>query len=484
MPAIEVSVQFGFSTRDGLEAWDPVIDPAAEAGRLTATLTGGAKDALILDQIASLQSDAGLTNAATETRARAVRIAREALLQHPDDSRTQAWLGWVLGWKGVDEADRLIRAAAARAPEDPVCQVILGRWLMTRIFNEDQVTKPSEESRRLARTHGMEARAAFDQAVAVAPADIDARIQRMIFHWMRSCGSCGLPEEDEFTASKPRDSFNVAILRGYVLPDLRKAIQLAPDDFRLIALRTWVTVICEHSSSDESRDGMSESARREAVSGLENLRRLAMSSSSPARSAAIYEVMAMIQITTLRDSAGAAENAALALVMQPERPKAWAVRAAALEESGQTDELIDFLERTLQRTNTVTVRLIRAKVADRSGRPAIAREQVNAAQRLNPDDLRARACDIALRLREPASPEEITRIGESIQDSLGRLGAWEPTSDRPVLSENLGVAVAVHYAFAGEWKQAREVLETVSARHPDSEYIRQISAILAVDPER
>lgn len=486
-PGVQVTVQFGFDTKDGLDAWDPVLDAAAESKRLEATLSGKTPDPSQWERLARLQAKAGLTNAAVATRARWVTQCREALASRPEDARRMADLGSALAGDDDPEAVRLLRAAAAKSPKDPVCQVALAKWLVEDLI--DQVagiqsgagapSAPSAETTARLRNQLAEARQALDAAVDAAPDDVTARIHHMMFHWFRSAGMLG----DESPGSNPSPgSMDVSILRGYVLPDLRKAAKLAPDDFRILAVDLWVHAACESIELGGGDAPLSRESRGEAIRGLETLRLLAARAATPEKAAAIWEARGILQISLLQDPEGAAESAAKALELQPSRPKAWMIRAGALREVGGGERLVQFLEQTLQRTNSVQVRLILARMRDREGRSDAAAREVAAALAVAPENLQVRAWDASLRLRKASKETEYAEIGGVLQDCLGKVPTWEPASERAGLMEHLATTSSICMALAGEPEPARGLLKQVLQQFPESDYAGAVQKILAVEP--
>ncbi|MBL9174809.1 MAG: hypothetical protein JNL10_14825, partial [Verrucomicrobiales bacterium] len=172
-PAVQVTVQFGFDTKDGLDAWDPVLDPVGEAKRLEATLAGKTPVPGQWERLSHLQAQAGLTNAAAATRARWVTQCREALASRPEDARRMADLGAALAGDDDTEAARLLRAAAAKSPKDPVCQVALAKWLVEDVIRQGAGNRPgagvpsppSAETTVRLRNQIAEARQALESAV-------------------------------------------------------------------------------------------------------------------------------------------------------------------------------------------------------------------------------------------------------------------------------------------------------------------------------
>lgn len=486
-PEIQLTVHFGFDTQDGMDAWDPVQDPVGEAKRLEGTLAGKTPTSAEWERLALLQSRAGLTNAATGTRARWVKQCREALAARPEDARRMAELGTALADVDAAEAGRLLRAAASKAPGDPVCQIALSRWLVGEVLRQGAesaegdgtASRSSPETREGTRKLVTEARQALDRAVEAAPDDVDARIQRLMFHWFRAVGTMG---NDAVGSDAAAGGMDVTILRGYVLPDLRKAGKLAPDDFRILALGLWVSALCdsiEHGGADAP---LSAPARRSATDGIETLRQLAERAGSPEKAAAIWESRAILQLTQLKDPSGADESAAKALELQPSRPRAWSIRVAALKEAGEGDRLIQFLEQTLRRTNSVQLHLMLARMSDRENRRDAAAREVAAALALDSAHLQARAWDATLRLRNASKESEYAEVGGVIQDCLAKVSTWEPASERAPLMEHLATTGAICMALAGEQDQARQLLKQVLRQYPESEYAAEVDRILSGEP--
>ena len=483
-PEIQLTVQFGFDTKDGMDAWDPVLDPAGEAKKLEGSLSSRTPAAADWERLALLQSRAGLTNAADATRARWVKQCQEALAARPEDPRRMSELGTALGGTDEAEAGRLLRAAAAKAPGDPVCQLALSRWLVGQVLRqlaeskdeEGASSKSSAEKQEGIRSEVAEARQALDRAVESAPDDLDARIQRLMFHWFRAVGMMGSDPLGSAASGGPMD---VAILRGYVLPDLRKAGKLAPDDFRILALGLWVSALCDSMEQGGSEGALSAQTRRSVTDGIETLRQLAERAGSPERAAAIWESRAILQLAQLKDPAGAGESAARSLELQASRPRAWSIRVAALKEAGESDRLSQFLEQTLRRTNSVQLHLMLARMRDRENRKDAAAREVAAALALDPGHLQARAWDVTLRLRNASKESEYAEVGGVIQDCLAKVSSWDPASERAPLMEHLATTGAICMALAGEQDQARQLLKQVLGQYPESEYATEINRILS-----
>lgn len=483
-PEIQLSVRFGFNTEDGMDSWDPVLDPAGEAQKLEGILARRTPSAAEWERLALLQFRAGLTNAADATRARWVRQCRDSLAARPDDARRMAELGTALTGSAEDEAEKLLRAAAAKAPSDPGCQIALSRWLVGEALRLQAAasggtgseTPPASETREHIRQWVGEARQALDRAVESAPDDVDARVQRVLFHWFRAAGMLG---KDALGGDLPAGSMDVNILRGYVLPDLRKAGRLAPEDFRTLALSLWLGALCDVSEQGGSDGVQSAEARKTAVAGIETLRQLAERAETQERAAAIWESRAILQFTQLNDPVGAGESAARALELQSARPRAWAIYAAALKVAGEKERLTLFLEQTLRRTNTVQVHLMLARMHDRENRRDAAVREVAAALALDSANLQARAWDATLKLRSASKDAEYADIGGILQDCLGRVPTWEPASDRAALMEHLATTSAVCMALAGEQDQARQLLKQILRQYPESEYAAEVERILS-----
>ena len=144
--------------------------------------------------------------------------------------------------------------------------------------------------------------------------------------------------------------------------------------------------------------------------------------------------------------------------------------------------MIQFLGQTLQRTNSVQVRLILGRMRDREGRSDAAAREVAAALAVAPENLQVRAWDASLRLRKASKESEYAEIGGVLQDCLGKVSTWEPAFERAGLMEHLATTGAICMALAGELEQARDLLKQVLQQFPESDYAGAVQKILEAEP--
>lgn len=485
MPSFSLELNFGYTAEQGLEAWDPPINPPVEIAKLERAMTGGLGDGTNWLKIAKLRAQLKDDPGATAARAKAVAVFRRQLAAQPGELQAMAALGDALPQAESDEAERLLRAAVAKAPGVWWCQLALAKFLhsqaLTAQMSGEKVPATAEVLAK-ARTLSEEAGRHFDLAVELAPGQHEPPLQRAMFHWMRAMYP---PRGSDGAAAHPDSAAVNETFKTAVLPDLRRARAASPDDFRLVALQIWMLVISSmpEDGAHFSVDRLPETVRRELLDGVAKLRRLAEQASSSERAAATWEALGMLQMGLLQDRRGAEESVASALKLQPGRPRAWNLRAGLLLDSSDNRAAFQaFLEETLRRTNTAKVRLFLAKVQFEAKRPEAAAASVAEALKLEPDDLPARACDLTLRLQSAKTEMELSEVQRSLEDAIKRLESFQPESERPTLAQHLWTTIAIHVALTGEMAEADQLIRQVRERFPESEYAKEVAEILLAAP--
>jgi len=114
MPQVNLQLNFGFTSRQGLEAWDPMIDPAAEISRLEQAMVQSEADAERWLKISRLRGELQDEAGAQAANDRGLALLRERLKAKPDDARAMSALGDALPTDEA-EAERLLRGAVSRA---------------------------------------------------------------------------------------------------------------------------------------------------------------------------------------------------------------------------------------------------------------------------------------------------------------------------------------------------------------------------------
>lgn len=481
MPMVNLELNFGFNSRQGLEAWDPVIDPAAEIARLEKAMVQSDADAERWLKIARLRGELNDEAGARAAHDRGMALLRERLKARPDDARAMAALGEALPTDEA-EAERLLRGAVSRAPRDWQCHLSLARWLSARwMISTRMPAEAGEENRPIPDRATLEAldreaREHFDEAVDLAPKEVEPLLQRALHRWM-TASSASRPDGPGDAGKEPQSARQ--LMSTVVLPDVRAAERTSPDDFRLLALRLFFLGM---SAAPEEASGPVASAvpeyiRRELLDGLARMRRLAEGATEPGRAAAVWEAMGMLQFSLLQDAEGALESTRRALSLQPGRPRAWGLQLALLHE-GPSEKFLGFLEETVRRTNTARVRIYLAKEHYNKGRLEAAAREVKEALRLEPENPTARGCDLALRLRSARTMEEFIALKLDMDKLAPQFPSIPDPAARQMLAENVWVNSVILAALAGEMETARSNLAKARKAIPDSKYAAEIASIL------
>jgi len=477
LPMLNIGIRFGFDV-SGLESWDPVVDPAGEAFRLERQMAERPDNAAGWLELARLQRLAGNTNEARHSEEKAVTRRRQELADRPDDARAMAALAAALPAAQYAEAERLLHAAVARDPKDWKCELELARLLSLHKDLEflapdsSRDGRPDEEFLKRATVRVTEAGVHFDRAVELGPRELDPRLSRIAFHFLKVTvieAATGISADPE--------------RRGRELaPDLQVASELSPDDFRILAMKIGFLSLTQPPDDRSEGMNLSSESRREVLDTLARLDRLAEKAGSPEKTAAILEARAILQYLLLGDTAGASENSRRSLQLQPGRPRAWALRFGTLLDQNDDAAVRLFLEETLRRTNTALVNLCLAKVEWRQKRPEKAAERVRAALDLEPELLAARAAEAAIRLQQARTEEELAAVAGRLSAAMKSADEVADPSERANLIEHLWTTAAICAGLSGDWKSAHWILGEVASKYPKGPYLLAVGEILELAP--
>lgn len=395
LPRFTCQFGIGITSREGLALLGDEPDASNTIARLQKILNGQPGDGPCCLQLARAYDRVGEAVLASNALARAIAIGRQQVEQQPGSSIALMQLAEAVSYEGShQEAEALFRRAVAVAPGDWHCLAALGQFLGDRagaaLFEDGE--HPNSLSGVLAFLAQKRLPAAavnrcqdllseggehLDKAVSLAPDDADARLARIKFRGLaelfRLFVRVGQGEEPDAR------SLLKAVAPITTLPDLRRAIELRPDDPQLAAIGAYFDLFLVAAnrgatSFEELVNGtfyqsLSDSEQRALRNKLQRLEALGQSS-NPTNASAALEYLGGLQVSIMRDYAGAERNLRRAVVLDAGRWSAWDVLLASLSQREKHEqEFLAVAEDLVKVRPTSRNFVILAKACDGAGRP-------------------------------------------------------------------------------------------------------------------
>jgi hypothetical protein len=478
LPTINVEINYRFSPAEGLDAIDEPDDPAGAAEALVEGMKGVPADAEQWEKVSKLRGLAGDEKGSSEARKNAVRLYRERVSAAPDAIEPMSALALSLPPSAAEEAETIARGLVARAPEAVLPRLTLGQvlfdresaalsiaWSNSAAGNSAAASAEFSEIEKLA----IEARRQFDLAVEQGPKAMQPRLKRALFTFF----DVGFIAQDPgHRGVKSMDEFTLEALKAQVVPDLREAARLNPEDYRLPAMRLYVQAMIAN------RPAPPDSLRDDLVAGIGELRRRAETAKSPTAAAAMLEVAGIVQYLGLHDAAGAEESAKHALQLDSNRARTWKLRLSLMMEAKRLDDIAAALEARLKTTNTVEILLMTAKVAFMQKKAALAGAQIDSAERLGPSNPVVAAFRSAYSVFTAAALGEWDAASRDIQKAMERVNEMEPSEQRALLAANVWANGAALEALKGNLPEARRLIAEAKSAIPSSDYVAEIQSII------
>jgi tetratricopeptide (TPR) repeat protein len=429
-------------------------------------------------------------------RDRALRLYRARLDKQPNDGLTLARYAECLDWsKQADEADSALRRAVALAPGEWECWVIRSRVLIHRAMElvhanqEDPFTatqaiqtaihRGEVSSATLAGAQALfdESFRCLDKAIAAAPKQpriyiirFSSLTPRFALDYAMNCLK-GLPVD---TIS----GFDKVQKQG--LADLRRAADVAPDDFRIVGalICSELTAVkaFETSCPLEEIAGLSADTVNTIRRTMVRLEQVA-AGANPADAVQAAELLAII--TCRRKESLLAEDCLKQILRRdPSIESAWdsLVLLVAHRPNHTSEELVAICRDRLRHQDVARTRLVLAKAFVEANRMAEAKQELEEALRKEPDDF---MCLIGLAsvLLQAGNDADLKRVGELL-DKADSIGKNPETSDRTRKAVNFAAPRIAYFALTGQFEQASRWFDTMSGLGWSDERVQKMKQIL------
>ncbi len=332
---------------------EETTDVLAEAVAIEKTMTGNSQDAERYGKLSKLYARAKEPVKARRARDRAIALYRQRLEAEPDNGQAMVSLGESL-WAAdqIDESEKVLRHAVRTAPREWRGWISLGQVLGDRaveaLAGKDAAAAHRKDLERLLLAAGppqgtspqqreqalkllTEARACFDRAVTLAPQERRPYLARAAGCWRHALIRPSLrPEQGQL----PLDVDRIMEATAEALPDLKKASQLGPKDYRTLGALAFFEMMIAFADRKEMATKtefppLPESTRQSLRKTFEELAKLAQGPDQ--RTAAGAEkVSGLLLWMGLKDGRAAEAHLRRSVALNPLREDAWDLLCAVV----------------------------------------------------------------------------------------------------------------------------------------------------------
>lgn len=461
---------------------------------------GDATDAERYCRLGELYAKADQPVHSKKSYSTAAELCRLELRQHPEDVSWRLRLADAL--QGVDqniEAEALLRQAIADAPQNWRCwreraRFLSGQWARAIMgskpwhFNSPETlmeairaAQPTAEKITTARRYRQEADACYDRAVALAPREAEAYRSRAASRLSTAPIAYGLRR-----LKGEKADYMAAFLSADYLADMRRAVDLSPDDYAgigAIACFEAAASAYQHHLRHPNEeppakmwDVLSASARKRLRADMARLEK-GMADPDKQKAADAAEILGCFQAGLLEDYSTADKTLRRCLELDPARDNAWDMLTAVLAKAGQYAEASDLCRQHLKHKNSAHNRLLLAKTYEGLQQFDKAEQEIRAGLKHHPGDFMLNLAWADLLLMR-AKDEDLTTAGK-ILSKLGKNYRHRPDPDGENHWTNYTFACGIFYGLIGDAQEARRRLEAVKRHEPNEE--RAKTALEALD---
>ena len=501
LPIMSFGAGVSFDAEHGFSMFNEQLDAPAEIARLKKELTGGVEDAERYYRLGNHYAESGDRLNAKRSFDKAMELHRKKAELQPDDGRVQVEFGRAL-WaaRKTSESENVFRQAVRVAPKESKCWVALGQFLDWKAqqtlapvesrgesLEPDKLlatvlqTKPSPEQLTQSRKLVQEAEQCFDQAVAAAPQDPEAFVQRALHK-----SSMGYLE-GIFGLLRGELKEPVEVMKGMFnpasIPDLREAARLSPTNYQAIATTAFFEALLYKFKN--ARAGQAEwdlwndlpdSARKsikEAMTQLEDLGQ----SNNPRHAAGALEGLALIQTLVVGDLPGGRSNLRRAVALDPGRAQSWDMLVAVLAQPESFEELKVVCEERIKKKDSARNRIILAKAHEKLNQYDKAERQVRVALAMEPGNALAHLSQAALLLRRSGSGG-LAQAKNHLEKAQGALAKADKNKDSGQQAISLLLTSSIYYGLRDALDEARQLARQVLEREKDNQDAKEILSVL------
>jgi tetratricopeptide (TPR) repeat protein len=499
MPMVTVNFGWSFSPKTGVKldtekalARERIVD-------IEKALTGTPADAERYALLGELYLDVPDYDGGRKANVKAVDLFRRRVEMQPDDALLLADYGDALfAVSKLDEAESVLRKAVKLAPKQSQCWGALGRYLESAAATKlepknanntsdstDKSTplRPSAEQLAAAQRLLDEAESCFDKAVAASTNSALPYVQRAMHTWAKyyyrqAFNKARGQQDDEQKVAR-------SIAATEALPDLEKAVQLNPKDFRVVGTAVFMQVFSANTKKNEPRMQMvkfdeMDDQNQKSVRGKMALLENASQSAEPKSAAAATEMLAFCQGPLLGDLAGCLESLRRAVHLDKSREGAWHMLIAGMAGQGRLQDAAPICEENIAHKDSALNRLMYAKILFKLHRLPQADEQAKAALRLDMNDFAANVAVAAIALKRGTNLTDLI----SAEQPLARAEAAVQTRldvDRDAARQSMidfCLTKAIYCGLTERLDTARQYAEHVFRLDPENQEAKEVLSAL------
>ena len=438
----QLNMQFKFDRLDGFVVNQIKPAPEVEIAQLKDAMDGKTDDSERNLRVAELLSESDAAGAKT-AREKALALRRADVKKNPKDGFAHVQLAWAL--RALEQskgAENEMRAAQKLAPKDWRVWSEWGEYLAGKIdfsagLKPDASAKALADMQAQARRNLIEAQAAHDKAVQLAPDEPYSYIHRALFKMTRSLISLwiesGMPANWQTSGEAAMQS--IASWPALMKDDIQSAAKLAREP-RLTSNLHLVQGYLELVSGMQGDD---DDDKDKVLAKVETLMRLAIS----------------------LDPTNAAANEGL---------------SGTLLLGNRYDDFAKLQEARLKYEDTPTQRVTAAKAFGKIDDYKGAQRHISAALKLDPNDFLANLSQAALLLRrdDKAATAQAGAILDKWKDA--------PQTKQGDGALDYNLLRGIYLGLNGKADEARELIGAIVEADPENETFAQALAALTDKP--
>ncbi len=438
----QLNMQFKFDRLEGFVVNQVIPTPDVEIAHLKSAMNNQSEDSERYLRVAEILSESD-AKGAKAAREKAVALRQADVKKNPKDGFAHVQLAWALrALEQNKQAENEMRAAQKLSPKDWRVWSEWGEYMAGRIDFSDGVkpdapAKPIAEMQAQARRNLLEAQAAHDKSVQLAPDEPNVYIHRALFAMTRNLMTlwieAGMPTP--WNDSSAAAAQSIASWPALMKDDIASAAKLAREP-RLTSNLRLVQAYLELVSGMQGDD---DEGKDKVLANVETLMRLAIS----------------------LDPTNAAASEGL---------------SGTLLLGNRYDDFAKLQEARLKYEDTPTQRVTAAKAFEKIDDYENAQRHIDAALKLDPNDFLANLSQAALLLRH--DDKAATAQAGAILDK------WKDASQTKqgdgALDYNL--LRGIYLGLNGKADEARELIGAIVEADPENETFAQALAALTDKP--
>ena len=493
LPSLEEMLRSGF----GPEAADTL---AEQAKRLEMPLGDSAKDVERLEKLAVLRQVGGDNTGAKAAFAEAATKAAADAQVHPTDGGAAG--RWVNSLLLAEQYDDALAAATQNTQRLPIFApawrklggVLTARTLFLLTGRQETLTEsnalhltipkstpPTQAQSLLAQSLLMQAHAALDHSLALAPTDAAGYRDRGVF-WLVSRVVQDFLRQAKLKIKMPAsETPNAEAALALTLADWQQEAALSLDDPEQLAIaayldravpffhdRVWLT--SHLKDTGRAVPGTLVTAQT-AEAQLMNLTK----NSDKTRAASAWTALGNVQLGKNEASPDADVSWRQALTLDPAKPEPLRLLAAHLRRNEKWTDLQSLLTEQCAVRDSVPLRLTLAVYSNGAGLPAEAEAQVRAAKTLAPENASVNLvlADFLL-ARSSGNPAALSEAKTCLDKAHLGFGALATAGQKATLATSEAVWLALDHDPVGAEKQ----LVDLANAQPNCTQVREALAAL------